>query len=325
MCALVLLVWIGLVATYRDSNVCSMELADDDAGDAQSRCSDPSLDVLYLQECNKCLFAYDNVCDEAGRGGTTDQCQAGTDSFDCFISDQTKQAITCADKATAEDLGLTAQILLSVALFASLGLPCVGCMGWFLPQCAQFKLTTIPLVSDLVFEVVRSRSLALVETTSVFLLIAGVAFDTQLCGSSFSLHPRKTTMACTDSPLPGVALPSIASFRESDEQAKAVLQALFILRFVFCNFANNQWQSIGKNLTGAALVIGIFVSAYSLILLSDDVSYCEFPMDVEQNFGSESHCYVYAADSSATFGLGGWKDRMYPSENSSTGTQAAAS
>ena len=290
--------------------MCSVELADNDSGDAQSRCSDPSLDVLYLQECNKCLFAYDNVCDEAGRGGTTDQCQAGTDSFDCFISDQTKQAITCADKATAEDLGLTAQILLSVALFASLGLPCVGCMGWFLPQCAQFKLTTIPLVSDLVFEVVRSRSLALVETTSVFLLIAGVAFDTQMCGSSFSLHPRKTTMACTDSPLPGVALSSIASFRESDEQAKAVLQALFILRFVFCNFANNQWQSIGKNLTGAALVIGIFVSAYSLILLSDDVSYCEFPMDVEQNFGSESHCYVYAPDSSSTFGLGGWKDRM---------------
>jgi hypothetical protein len=50
----------------------------------------------------------------------------------------------------------------------------------------------------MVFEILRSRWLAIIESTSLFLLILSLSFEVRLCKSSFAIDPQVDTISDTD-------------------------------------------------------------------------------------------------------------------------------
>ena len=87
-----------------------------------------------------------------------------------------------------------------------------------------------------------------------------------------------------------------AGFRDDDDWKRIGLTGLFVLRFIMCNLSNNQWQDVGKNLTGAAFGFAVFFSMWSFFLLWADATYCHYPTDVRQADDAtidQSYCYVF--------------------------------
>ena len=264
--------------------------------------------IQYAEQCNGCTSAYDNVCDEPSGA-----CAWGTDSYDCWTANQTALALEIAASNSEVDGGNFVWLFL-LTMLAVVVLPCLGCAGIICPQkCGRWRFASIPVVSDMVFEVFRSRALVIIETTAIFLLLAGYAFDTRLCNRSFGIHPTTAATAPSNDLVDGTVLawPSdvvqtVTSFHDDDDTTHKSMVALFTLRFVFCNVANGRWQAIGNNLTGAAYFIAVFFSLWSLSVLGNDASYCRYPTDVSTNTdggyvapdgtaaGMLSYCTIYA-------------------------------
>ena len=130
---------------------------------------------------------------------------------------------------------------------------------------------------DLVFEVIRSRSLAIVELIALFLLINAQYFDTEMCKPTFALHPSTVGMrSLADWP---ADLPTkIGTMRTNDDDVHHGFVILFTLRFVFCNIANNRWvKEETNNLTGVAFFVAMFFSFWSLTVTINDATYCHYP------------------------------------------------
>jgi hypothetical protein len=250
-----------------------------------------------LPECNTCSAKQDNVCDEDDPDtGELGECPAGTDGFDCAVTQQTKEAISAADSQ--------AELQTSDALLLFLG------FGWFTvtpfilcgayccckKQCASCRFEAIPVISDMIFEVVRSRSLAVVETTGFFLLAAAAFFDAQTCEATFALKPSVSQFSAGAGQLwPPSLPPTVADFRADDDYHKLGLTGLFLLRFLMGNLSNNQWQEVGKNLTGAAFSCAVFFSVWSLGFLWEDVGYCRYPTAVHRVDSELSYCTIFGA------------------------------
>lgn len=82
------------------------------------------------------------------------------------------------------------------------------------------------------------------------------------------------------------------------------------------NLSNNQWQEVGKNLTGAAFSFAIFFSLWSLGFLWADVSYCRYPTAVNHADSELSYCTVFGT---------GLPDKGLPSKSFMTDCDAQQS
>jgi hypothetical protein len=75
-----------------------------------------------------------------------------------------------------------------------------GCCGDRACCCdGKYLLSVVPVVSDMIFEIIHSRGLAIVEATAFFLLLVATYFDARLCHSTFAIRPE--VVPITDAPL----------------------------------------------------------------------------------------------------------------------------
>ena len=121
---------------------------------------DHLLDKL-LPECNTCSAKADHACDE-GNPGEIGECPAGTDGFDCVVTQQTKDAISAADSSAEVQGSAVLLLLLGFGWFTATPFILCGAYCCCKNQCASCRFEAIPVISDMIFEVVRSRSLAVV-------------------------------------------------------------------------------------------------------------------------------------------------------------------
>jgi hypothetical protein len=253
------------------------------AVDARCEGGDPLF--MLLPECNTCPEAWDSMCDEPALsldGSQTEgDCAPGTDGFDCAVRDREELALN--EAALAQAMRISMPVAFMLILFLSLAAVVVmpvlcGCC------CAAGKASHVPVIADLIFEVIRSRSLAVVEATALFLLAVATVFDARLCHSSFAITP--SLIEFEPDPLtrqweqlwPNGTLPrTMISFRQDDATEEKIIAWLFIARFVMCNIANNQWQRMGKNITGTAFVFAVFLSLWSVSMVASDAAHCKYP------------------------------------------------
>jgi hypothetical protein len=254
------------------------------------------LDKL-LPECNTCPAKADHACDEGNRDtGEIGECPAGTDGFDCAVTQQTKDAISAADSSAEMQTSAVLLLLLGFGWFTVTPFILCGAYCCCKNQCASCRFEAIPVISDMIFEVVRSRSLAVVETTGFFLLAAAAFFDAQMCEATFALKPSVSGFSAGAGQLwPPSLSPNVADFRADDDYQKLGLTGLFLLRFLMGNLSNNQWQEVGKNLTGAAFSCALFFSVWSLGFLWADVGYCRYPTAVHRADSELSYCTIFGA------------------------------
>jgi hypothetical protein len=173
---------------------------------------------------------------------------------------------------------------LSIVILGFLiGLPGILCGTYCCctQQCASCRIKSFPVVADLVFEVVHSRTLAIIEATAFFMLMPAIYLDTRMCESSFSIDPQVTTNVFTNDLSSSVDANPAKSvhFRDDDDLRRCGVVALALFRFVLTNLSNSKWQQVGDNLSGAALIAAVVFSMWSLIVLSYDVGFCEYPTD----------------------------------------------
>lgn len=262
-----------------------------------SQAEDSDFPAKLTPDCNTCAAAYDQTCDEGNPNtGDVGECPAGTDGFDCAVMEQTKDEINVAG---AQDGTMSTSdsfvILLGLGWFIITPFVLCGAYCCCKQRCASCRFAAVPVVSDMIFEVVRSRGLAVVETTGFFLLAAAVYFDAQLCEATFALEPVGVYGVDAGGKLWPSYLSSaaIAQFRADDSYRKFGLLGLFVLRFFMGNLANNRWQDMGKNLTGAAFTCAIFFSLWSMGFLYEDVGYCRYPTAVHRDDTEISYCTIY--------------------------------
>lgn len=281
----------------------------------------PETTAQYNAGCNNCENAYDFKCDE-GYGVEAGSCDKGSDSADCFSNTQALGALQDADLSDTE-LGYNFILLLLFGGLPAIILPCLAGMACCVPSLAQFRLSVIPVVSDMVFEAIHTRGLAVLETCAIFLLIVGYTFDTKLCGATFAIKPKvhdiETDLkfpdqcvweACPNEPpyhyvdstgepletQPPLLPKKTVSMRDDDWATQAGMVILFVLRFIFCNLANSRWQSTSK-ITRSALVVAIVFSLWSLVTLGNDAQFCRYPTEVDSEDDKiVQYCTIYAEE-----------------------------
>jgi hypothetical protein len=319
MVAPVFCVWVVLVASVAAS---VPPLAPDACNNFG-----PETTAQYEAGCNSCETAYNFVCDE-GHGTEAGSCDKGSDSADCFADMQALGALQDADRSDTE-LGYNIILLLLLGGLPAIILPCLTGMAFCMPsntRLAQFRLSAIPVVSDMIFEAIHTRGLAILETCTIFLLIVGYTFDTKLCGATFAIKPKvhdidtdlKFPNQCvwttcpTEEPYyyrdskgepletqPPLLPTKTVSMRDDDWATQAGMVILFILRFIFCNLANSRWQTASK-ITRPALVLAVAFSLWSLVTLGNDAQFCRYPTEVESVESEDDkivqYCTIYAEE-----------------------------
>lgn len=296
--------------------------------DAATSLVDPR--PLLLPGCNRCETAWDGVCDEATVAdlGASSDCQKGTDGFDCAVATREVSALVAA--CTAQSVGgdPTSQegwkwlsnavyglCILASLVFAPVSSGCFCCGDRCYKGCQGCVLHAVPVVSDMLFEIIRSRGLAIVEGVAFFLLWVALALGWRQCNSTFVITPISIPID-EDSADSGdtyrdwallwpAGMPKMqASLRPDDASATELLTFLFLMRFICCNLANSQWQSLGRNFTGVAFVFALIFSVWSLALTSNDAMYCRYPTrdgyhdSIEGGSGTSStgYCTIYSQD-----------------------------
>eukprot|EP01046_Picozoa_sp_COSAG06_P003035 COSAG06_NODE_113_length_23458_cov_74.739715_14_plen_919_part_00 len=159
-----------------------------------------------------------------------------------------------------------------VTLVSVVVLPLVICTGRF--------VNTLPMISDQVHEIIRSRGLAVVESTAIFLYAVAIYYDLRLCHSSFIVNPSSieiTEESRWPNMWPSGMAKTVAAFRPEDSMERLVMFLALAGRYVMCNLANNHWQAAGKNITGAAFVFGVISSWWSLLMVGSDARFCRYP------------------------------------------------
>eukprot|EP01043_Picozoa_sp_COSAG02_P020042 COSAG02_NODE_979_length_15497_cov_5.029549_7_plen_1218_part_00 len=243
-------------------------------------CSDTDSIARLHASCNTCRAAvYDGDCDEGSR------CEFGTDGHDCLVHRQRELAIEVLHYFPPEIH--TPKFVLGVIIAMAFGLTALGLMA--------FRARRFPVVLDQVFDIIRSRTLAVVECVTVFVLLISLFIDwavgARSCAATFELHPVTTVTHSAEevsffadsilgSLLPDLwpdsyVLPRITvSFREDEVVELAMVVGFFIIRFVLANLANSQWQDLGSSCTGWALSLAMIFSVSSLFMTSQDAMSC---------------------------------------------------
>lgn len=243
-------------------------------------CSDTDSVARLQADCNTCRAAvYDGDCDEGSR------CDFGTDGHDCLVHRQRELAIDVLAYFPPEIR--SPGVVLGLIAVMILGLTGLGLMA--------FRMSNFPVVLDQVFEIIRSRTLAVVECVSMFVLLISLFIDwavgARSCATTFELHPVMTNthtaeeVAFFRDSMLGSLLPELwpdadelpritVSFREDEFVELVMVVGFFVVRFVLANLANSQWQELGNNFTGWALSLAMVFSVLSLCMTSQDAMSC---------------------------------------------------
>ena len=305
VCVPVLII-VALVVVYEEQGQAGL----DEAVGASACSSLPLVQQLVNSTCNSCKHggdrAYDGECDENGA------CNVGTDRFDCLVQVANRQALYQAWDATAtidsfdgpvvSTLVATSVVIFLATVLVGVPLCCGFCCGIACPGLDADKL---PVLSDYLFDLTRSKALAIVELVSLFLVIFVVDpfYEFSLCQDTFTINPNTVAIGygawngTWNGTWPGVdeLPPQAAIFRRDPNTINAVLQLLLATRFFCANAANSRWHTIGRNLGGLAMVCGLFLSIWCLVFLADDLSYCKYPSDMGLETG-QTYCTVYSEE-----------------------------
>lgn len=153
-----------IIVAYLSSDAsCGVEANATRATSAPGSCLDVnSLDKL-LPVCNTCGASQDSACDEGDPYSPEGQCPQGTDGFDCAVEAQTRGGIQ--DASGRAPYGSSSYMVLLLGFGWFMVAPFVLCGAYCCckKQCGACRFTSLPVVSDMIFEVVRSRGLAVVE------------------------------------------------------------------------------------------------------------------------------------------------------------------
>ena len=244
------------------------------------------------QHLNTCMHAGDGVCTVADVDGTGTVLQCPPPPG-CApgLSCETTDASDCASAALARDAAANAFVpkhdklasTMLVAVFMILGC-CVG-------PCVLAAQSTLVVVCDLVFEKVRDRYLLVVETVAflsvLFMYTSEYMFGVHLmgagrtCRDTFAINPalsQLVTDAFSDTSLREANIEAnVIVFRTNDATTAFVWISLFGLRFFACNLCNSRFQTIGKNVAGAAYCLAMFLSVWIFGVLAVDASFCKWP------------------------------------------------
>ena len=257
-------------------------------------------------ECNTCSDAFDGVCDE-GDAPTVENpagigaCAIGTDGFDCTVDEISRDCAVDASDALRTTRGTDGESYLIQFTYICNLLIMGGALVVLPLLLGTGKLvSTLPMISDMLHEMVRSRGLAIVESAVFFLLALSIYNDTRLCHSSFTVRPQVHDFAVPkwDSMWPTDLPKTVASFRVEDAKERFAMFTAFAARFLLCNVANNHWQAAGKNLTGFAYILGVISSWWSFILVASDAQYCRYPTEAGTEVEA-GYCTIYGTGLSA--------------------------
>lgn len=157
--------------------------------------------ALTAPECNSCDSHYDGVCDEPPRVDSGDSwtglCPANTDRFDCEAAMASDDAALAAQAAAGQALQSFPNVL-SLWIFAMV-ITLISLVGCGVSACCcrcnaaaryGLGLQVLPVVSDFVFEHVRSHALALAQTLTLWLALFALAnpfFNAKLCQQTFTI------------------------------------------------------------------------------------------------------------------------------------------
>jgi hypothetical protein len=231
--------------------------------DNDSQCLNANGIARIGAACNTCTLHYDDICNEGEDG----YCERGTDGADCAAVYQQRIAIANAEQSLLTHSFESMTMLMKFTTYAAapLSMVCFVVMIWLV-----CKDDTVPVILDHVFEVFRSRLLALVEAVAFFLVLFSLWFNNVLpCRETFAITPLAVGVSFEETWVNGTSLPpTVAEFRTDDTYLKYILIWLFGARFIVCNLANSQWQSFGKNLTGMSFCLAVLFSLWSLTILS---------------------------------------------------------
>ena len=259
---------------------------------------------MTLAACNTCDSAHDGVCDEmpptAENPAGVGACAWGTDGLDCVVANQRSVSATRAAAALVEAGAREGTFVLQLTLWFHTLITVLSIVVVPVLLCTRKYIEQLPMVYDLLHEIVRSRALAVVEMAAFFLLAISIYYEVRLCHSSFTISPRSNdipvgqdfgTSSWFTTWWPDDLAHAVASFRPEDSVERYVIFTAFASRFIMCNVANNQWQAAGKNITGMAFFLGVVGSWWSLIMVASDALYCRYPTDVGD--GAGSFCTVF--------------------------------
>eukprot|EP01050_Picozoa_sp_SAG11_P017044 SAG11_NODE_2403_length_3399_cov_2.326364_1_plen_311_part_10 len=145
--------------------------------------------------CNRCSTAYNREC-EVSEPAASSKCARGTDTFDCELERQEAAYLTYGQQTmdeTRRSLNLVGDIFF--AFFNMVTIFCFSfcCVGWLRGGWKGYgccRLQVLPVGFDMVYEILRSRYLAIVEATSLFLLLIAAVFEVRLCKSAFAIVPQ---------------------------------------------------------------------------------------------------------------------------------------